>query len=389
MTDHEAYIALNLMGQLGPVRVRALREHLGSLLAIFDADEADLRMAPGIGPELARAIVEQRSRVDPVREESQARALGARILTPADADYPEPLRWIHSPPLALYVAGEFVERDRHAIAIVGSRRCTFYGRSVADRLSFQLAKAGMTVVSGLARGIDVAAHEGALKAGGRTIAVLGSALDRLYPPESAPLAERIREHGAVVSEFPLGRDPDRTTFPYRNRLISGLSLGVVIVEADHQSGAMNTAAHAVEQGRAVFAVPGRIDQPMARGPHALIRDGARLVEDVRDILEEFEYLFPRARATAPADEPAAGAVGSAMMQFDGDEAKIVEILSDEGEADTDTIVRRSGLGAARVHTLLVGLELKRVVRMLPGRRVALAVGRVRPSRGKHGLAETE
>jgi len=373
MTDREAYIALNLIPQLGPVRVRALAAHLGSLPAIFEASEADLRGCGGIGPELAATIVKERGRADPVAEEAACRRLGARIVTPADDDYPTPLREIHDPPLALYVVGDLRPADRHAVAVVGSRRCTHYGRSVADRLAWQLAQAGMTVVSGLARGIDMAAHEGALRAGGRTLAVLGGALDRLYPPEARPLADRIAAQGAVVSEFSLGREPDRTTFPYRNRLISGWSLGVVVVEADRQSGAMITAARALDQGRAVFAVPGRVDQPMSQGPHALIRQGAKLVEDVRDVLEEFEYLFPPAAldAAAAASPPAPG------FRFDGDEARVVEALA-EGELDADTLARRSGVPASRLASLLVGLEIKRVVRMLPGRRVALAVS---PPRG--------
>lgn len=372
MTDREAYIALNLIDQLGPVRVRALASHLGSLSAIFTASESDLRRTPGIGAELAAGIVRQRGEVDPAREETAARRKGAAIVTPADADYPAPLRSLHDPPLALYVVGTLRPEDRNAIAVVGSRRCTHYGRSVADLLSFQLAKTGMTVVSGLARGIDMAAHEGALKAGGRTFAVLGGAIDRLYPAEAAPLAERIAAHGAVISEFSLGREPDRTTFPYRNRVISGLSMGVVVVEADRQSGAMITAAQALEQGRSVFAVPGRIDQPMSRGPHALLRQGARLVEDVRDIVGEFEFLFP-VRAAAPEAAGDAGAPAPpAAFRFSDDEARVVEALS-EGELDTDTLARRSGVPVARLGGLLVGLEIKRVVRMLPGRRAALAV----------------
>ncbi|MCX7818831.1 MAG: DNA-processing protein DprA [Kiritimatiellae bacterium] len=368
MTEREAYIALNLMGQIGPVRARSLAARLGSLAAIFEASERELCSADGIGPELAAHIVRRRGEVEPVREEEAARGLGARIVTPADAGYPEPLRTIHDPPLALYVVGEWTAADRHAIAVVGSRRCTHYGRSTADRLAAQLAGAGVTVVSGLARGIDMAAHEGALRGGGRTIAVLGGALDRLYPAEAGPLADRIAERGAVISEYPLGREPDRTTFPYRNRLISGLSMGVVIVEADRQSGAMITAAQALEQGRLVFAVPGRVDQPMSRGPHQLIRQGARLVEDARDVLEEFEYLFPPGATTTPtAEEPA-----PAAFAFSDEEARIVEVLS-EGELDADSLARRAGLPPAKLGPLLVGLEIKRVVRMLPGRLVALTV----------------
>ena len=369
MTEREAYIALNMIDQLGPVRVRALIEALGSAAAIFTASEGDLRGVTGIGPALAEGILRQRGEVDPAREEEQARRLGARIVTRLDPDYPEPLASIYDPPLALYVQGTLEPRDRHAVALVGSRRCSHYGRGAADRLAYQLAKVGWTVVSGLARGIDGAAHEGALKGGGRTLAVLGGALDRLYPPEAGPLAERIAAQGAVISEFTLGREPDRTTFPYRNRVISGLSQGVVVVEADRQSGAMITAEQAGEQGRTVFAVPGRIDTPMSRGPHELLRSGARLVEDVKDIVDEFATLFPGAGRAAAAEEPAPAPL---PFDFTPTEQAVVAALV-EGPLDVDTVARRAGLPAAGLSAMLIGLEMKRVVRMLPGRQVQLAV----------------
>ncbi len=369
MTDREAYIALNLIDQLGPVRVRSLVAHLGSLQAIFEAGEDGLRGAEGIGRELAASIVARRAAADPAVEEAKARAMSAHLVTPADPEYPAALLKIHDPPLALYVAGDLTPRDRQCIAVVGSRRCTQYGRGVADRLGFQLAKSGFTVVSGLARGIDMAAHEGALKAGGRTIAVLGGALDKLYPAEAQPLADRIAKQGAVVSEYTLGREPDRTTFPYRNRVISGLSMGVVVVEADRKSGAMITADQAGEQGRQVFAVPGRIDQPSSRGTHHLIRQGAKLVEDVRDIVEEFEYLIPPGPAAAGslAEPPAAPG-----FVFSGEEGRIVEALS-EGELDVDSLSRRAAVPVAKLGAVLIGLEMKRIVRMLPGRRAVLTV----------------
>lgn len=369
MTDREAYIAINLIDQLGPVRVRSLVAHLGSLQAIFEAGEDGLRGAEGIGRELAASIVARRAAADPVAEEAKARAISAHLVTPADPEYPAALLKIHDPPLALYVAGDLTPRDRQCIAVVGSRRCTQYGRGVADRLGFQLAKSGFTVVSGLARGIDMAAHEGALKAGGRTIAVLGGALDKLYPAEAQPLADRIAKQGAVVSEYTLGREPDRTTFPYRNRVISGLSMGVVVVEADRKSGAMITADQAGEQGRQVFAVPGRIDQPSSRGTHHLIRQGAKLVEDVRDIVEEFEYLIPPGPAAAGAP---AGPQAVSEFTFSSEEGRIVEALS-EGEMDVDSLSRRAAVPVAKLGAVLIGLEMKRIVRMLPGRRAVLTV----------------
>ena len=368
MTEREAYIALNRMDQLGPVRVRALVARLGSARAVFEASVEKLRSAEGVGEGLARRIVEQRGRCDPGEEIARAARCGARVIAFTDADYPEPLKTIHDPPLALYVRGDLRPDDRRAVAIVGTRRCTHYGRSVADRLAFQLGRAGFAVVSGLARGIDVAAHEGALKAGGRTLAVLGGALDRLYPPECAPLADRIADgRGAVVSEYAMGREPDRTTFPYRNRVVSGLSMGVVVVEADTQSGAMITAGQALDQGRAVFAVPGRVDSSASRGAHRLLKNGAKLVEDAADIFEEFEYLIPPDRA-APAPAPRA----EWPFAFNAEEAAVVAALAGGG-LDVDSLARQAGLPAARLAALLIGLEMKRVVRMLPGRQVELTV----------------
>jgi len=368
VTEREAYIALNLIDQLGPVRVRALVARLGSARAVFDASIEDLRSAEGVGEGLARRIAEQRGRCDPGEEIARAARCGARVIAFTDADYPEPLKTIHDPPLALYIRGDYRPDDRRAVAIVGTRRCTHYGRSVADRLAFQLGQAGFAVVSGLARGIDVAAHEGAMKGGGRTLAVLGGALDRLYPPECAPLAERIADgRGAILSEYTMGREPDRTTFPYRNRVVSGLSMGVVVVEADTQSGAMITAGQALDQGRAVFAVPGRVDSSASRGAHRLLKNGAKLVEDAADIFEEFEYLIPPDRAAS-----AAAPRAEWPFAFDAEEAAVVAALA-RGGLDVDSLARQTGLPAARMGALLIGLEMKRVVRMLPGRQVELTV----------------
>ena len=246
MTGREAYIGLNMMTALGPIRVRKLVAALGSPEAVFTATEQELRKADGIGPEVARGILEQRGAVDPAAEEARARKHGARIITQDEADYPVALKQIYDPPLALYVRGTLTKDDQHAIAVVGTRHATHYGQSVADKMAYQLARTGFTVVSGLARGIDTAAHRAALKGEGRTLAVLGSALDKLYPEENAELADAIAEHGAVISEYTMGREPDRTTFPYRNRIVSGLCMGLVVVEAGVKSGAVITATEALD-----------------------------------------------------------------------------------------------------------------------------------------------
>lgn len=363
-----AYIALNMMEDVGPVGVRALSAHLGSVTAIFDASEKDLTGAEGIGPRAAQRIIEQRDRLDPLEEIARAETLGAHIVTPLDAEYPEAVQNIYDPPLALTVRGSLLGRDRHSIAVVGTRSPSHYGRETAGSLSQQIVRAGFTVTSGLARGVDTAAHRGALDARGRTVAVLGGGLDCLYPRENAALADEIAGSGAVITELPMGRKPDRTTFPMRNRIVSGMSKGILVVEAGLKSGALITARQALEQGRIVFAVPGRIDNPSTRGCHQLIKEGARLVEMVDDVLEEFEFLMPVDRAAA---EPAAEKVSFDDARFSDDERAVMAALT-EGETDVDTIIRLSGMAVARVNALLLGLEMKRALKLLPGRIVARA-----------------
>ena len=367
MTSREAYIALNRIEGIGPVRVRALVAALGSPEAVLAASPAALAAVRGVGPKVAENVVAQRDGVDAGAEEAAAAKLGARLITPVDADYPAPLKTIYDPPLCLYVRGTLEKKDEQALAVVGTRRASHYGAAQADRLAYLAAKAGFAIVSGLARGIDTVAHKAALKAGGRTLAVLGGALDKLYPPENSELAEEIAAHGAVLSEFPLGREPDRTTFPYRNRVVSGLSKGVLVVEAGLDSGAMNTAEQALEQGRSVLAVPGRVDMDGARGPHRLIQNGARLVADLPDILKEFEFLFPpdeQARLARRQD------ARQRLTLAPGEEA-LVRALWSEPELDFDVLIRKTGLTSAQLMTLSMQLEMKRVVRRLPGRRLAL------------------
>lgn len=371
MNSREAYIALNMIQGIGPVSVRSLVSTLGSPETILKADRKDLMSAPGVGPELATKILDQRTHLDVDKELRQAEKRGVRLVTALDEEYPKRLREIYDPPMALYVWGMLDPRDSHAVAVVGSRRTTHYGLATAEMLSCQLAQAGFTVVSGLARGIDTAAHRGALKGKGRTIAVLGGGLDRLYPEENADLAKAIAGQGAVLTEFPFGREPDKTTFPIRNRIVSGLSEGVVVVEAGLTSGAMITANEAAEQGRTVFAVPGRIDSPTSGGCHRLIKNGARLTESVDDILEELGQLIRSAGPTPGAEGAIPLAREKAMPSLSGDEAALVKALEDEEKLDVDTLTRLSGLKPAAVNVALIGLEMKRMVRMLPGRIVEL------------------
>lgn len=355
-----------MMEDIGPVGVRSLISLLGMPQAVFDVEREKLMEAQGIGQGVVEKIIEQRRNILPDEELKHAARLGAAIITPADSDYPKPLAQIHDPPLALYVLGKLIASDHRAIGIVGSRHTTIYGRETAESLAYQLAHAGFTVVSGLARGIDTAAHRGALKAGGRTIAVLGGGIDCIYPAENKPLAGEIAGNGAVISEFPIGRKPDKTTFPIRNRIISGLSMGVVVVEAGLTSGALITAHQALEQGRCVFAVPGRIDSPSSKGAHMLIKNGARLVENVDDILQEFEFLIPRPN---PA-KPAVSGDKDFFPPLDDDEKRILQCL-EEGEKNADEVIRETGIGANRFGAVLLGLEMKRVVRLQPGRIIHL------------------
>ena len=367
MQDREAYIVLNMIEGLGPVTVRRLIDCLGSPKAILDADREALMEARGVGEKLALKIVVQRDSIDPDEEIKKAKESGARIITPLDDEYPEALKAIHDPPLALYVRGRLLPEDAKALGIVGSRSTSHYGLSAADRLAYQLGQVGFTVVSGLARGTDTAAHAGALKSGGRTIAVLGSAMDCLYPQENEALADKIAKQGAVISEYPMGRQADRMTFPYRNRIISGLSMGVLLIESDVKGGSMHTMDAAMEQGRTVFALPGRIDSPGARGPHKLIKSGAKLVERLDDILEEYEFLIPDAEREAPEDEAAA----RPDVPMTETETAIVEALWKE-PLDVDSLARDVGLKSHELSGLLLGLEMKRVIRMLPGRMVEIS-----------------
>ena len=366
MTSREAYIALNMVDGVGPVRVRALRDRFGEPQAILAASKTELMQVEGVGEEVARSITSWREKVDLDAELQRIEKSGVGVVSCDDAEYPKHLREIYDPPLVLYVKGTLSERDALAIAVVGSRRTSLYGQDMARKLAFQLARVGVTVVSGLARGIDTAAHNGALQAKGRTVAVIGCGIDIVYPAENKKLADEIVEKGgAVVTEFPFGVQPDRQNFPMRNRIISGWSLGVVVVEANLKSGALITANQAGEQGRQVFAVPGRADSILSKGANKLIKDGAKLTEDVEDILGEFEYLLPK-MAMEPAEAGLEGEGTKPALQLSETEEKVMAQVSNE-EIAIDEIIRASGLTTACVSATLLALEMKRLIRQLPGK----------------------
>ena len=358
MNDRESLIILNLIPGVGPVRVRRLVERFGAAAAILAQPAARLEEIPGIGPLLSRAIGNWRA----LEWREEFRLLekhGFRAMTYLDPDYPPSLQEIYDPPVVLYIRGSLKESDRLAVAVVGSRRASQYGLQAAAAIARQLAARGITVVSGLARGIDSRAHRGALEGGGRTIAVMGSGLLNVYPAEHRELAREIAERGAVVSQFPLRMVPEKTNFPLRNRIISGLSLGVLVVEAAKKSGALITAHQALDQGRTVMAVPGRIDSISAQGTNQLIQDGAKMVRDVEDIVEEFAYLF------SPSAPP--GAEGEKRkINLSPEERIVYENLSAE-EKEINQIVRETGLKPGILSAALLSLELKGLVRQLPGK----------------------
>jgi DNA processing protein len=271
MTETEASIALNMLPGMGPVRLRKLLEVFHTPERVLLAKSTELRSVDGVGTELAGKIAEWESHVDLAGELRRIEEFGARVITRNSPDYPRELRRLHNPPIILYVWGSLTESDHRAMGVVGSRKTSHYGIESAKKLSYQLAYAGLTVISGLARGIDTAAHQGALAAKGRTVAVIGSGLMDLYPPENLALAEKIAESGAVVSEFPMQFPPSAQTFPYRNRIVAGWGAGVLVVEAGLNSGAIITATQALDQGRLVYAVPGQIDKPTSAGSNRLIQ----------------------------------------------------------------------------------------------------------------------
>jgi len=356
-------LRLTMVPGVGPKTSRTLIDRFGSAGEGIDAPESSLRDVPGVGPRLAEKIARARRDVDPQAELDRCRKLGVRIVARGEEGYPPLLGDIPDPPTLLYVQGTIEPADQLAIALVGSRKCTPYGMRIAEKLGSSLARVGLTVVSGLARGIDAAAHRGALSSGGRTIAVLANGLGEIYPPEHGELARDVAASGALISESPMGQSPLAGLFPQRNRVISGLSLGVVVVEATPRSGSLSTARHATDQNREVFAVPGPVDSLPSRGCHYLIRDGAKLVETVDDILEELGPLVREVRASP--EEPTIR--HPAELSLTDQERNLLGRLDNDGVA-IDALIVATGLTASQVMATLSVLELRRLVRRLPGPR---------------------
>jgi len=366
-TELKYWVAFNRIPGIGRVRCSLLHKHFGALEHAWEAAPAELRAA-GLEPRVVQQIAAQRPTIDPDAEMERLEQFGIRALIWDDASYPPRLKEIYDPPPVLYVRGQLTEGDEWAVAVVGTRRPTPYGRQVAEEMAFGLASNRICVVSGLARGIDAIAHRAALEAGGRSIAVLACGLDIVYPPEHAALAREIIERGALVSDYALGTQPRGDYFPRRNRIMSGLSLGVLVVEGDVKSGAMITARLALEQDRDVFAVPGSIFSPQSRGTNSLIQEGAKLVQRVDDILEELNLTMVPQQIEMKELIPATDT-----------EAALLRHISKE-PVHIDQVCRDSGLPVATVSSVLAMLELKGLVRQMG----PMAYVRARDARAAYG-----
>jgi DNA processing protein len=377
-TSLKYWIALKAVEGVGCVGFRTLLAAFGSPEAVFRASASTLQVLPGIGPKTANEICSFTDWRNAEQEVAQAGTLGVTIITCEDPLYPKNLLNIYDYPPFLYMKGSLCPEEI-GVAIVGSRLASTYGRYVTEKLSRELSLRGITIVSGLARGIDSAAHRGALAGKGRTIAVLGSGLDIVYPPENEALSDDITTQGALVTEYPFGTPPNAPNFPARNRLISGISLGVVVVEAGEKSGSLITARIAAEQGRSVFAVPGAIESAGSRGTNRLIKQGAKLIENVEDILEEIlpqaglppvvperASLFSEPKAVPEDTETKPRPHSSDVGGLDEKEGKLLTYITQE-PVDVDTLITRSGLTAHEVQSGLLVLALGGIIRQLPGK----------------------
>ncbi|MFQ6000549.1 MAG: DNA-processing protein DprA [Anaerolineae bacterium] len=360
MTDLKYWIGFNLVPGIGPARLRALLERFGDLKSAWQAEPRELREA-GLDRRSLESLLAARKEISLEEEEARVAQAGAKAITWEDENYPPRLRHIHNPPPLLYVRGEILPQDEWAVAVVGTRNPSHYGKQVVDQIAGDLARNGITVISGLARGIDSLAHRAALEAGGRTIAVLGCGIDIIYPPEHTKLAQTIIEEGALVTEYPLGTPPEGGNFPPRNRIISGLALGTVIVEAGERSGALITADYTLEQGRELFAVPGKIVARKSRGTNRLIQEGgAKLILSVEDIMEELNLTMIEEHREV-----------QEILPENETESMILGLISQE-PVHVDEIGRQSGLPIAQVTSTLALMELKGLVRQVGGMNYVLA-----------------
>ena len=368
LSERQAFLVLNALPNIGPITLnRLLAELGGDPRAVFGAGRKRLESVKGVGPVISATIDDWRNQFDLPREEQRMAQGGADFITTRDPGYPGLLKEIHDPPIGLYRKGRYEFGDR-CIAIVGSRRTTLYGQATAKKFGAELARLGFCIVSGLARGIDTAAHEGALSVGGKTAAVMGCGIDLIYPPENISLYRKIEAEGVILSEFPFGRRADRQSFAMRNRIVAGMCDAVIVVESDLSGGAMITAKFAGEQGRLIFAVPGRIDQNTSAGCHQLIRDGATLLTNIDDILSELSYLnglrpAPIPDKATPMEEAGSdgGNGGASTNGLSETEAFVLDCFDGGAMLSPDAVATQTGRPMAEISATLMMLELKRRV----------------------------
>lgn len=361
MTKLEALVSLNMVLDLGSIRLSNLLEFFGNPENILKAPPEKLMGVCGIGGKIAHKI-HSLKKEDLDKELALAKKYGLKIIIIDDKEYPENLKNIPSPPLVLYVKGELKEEDKYSVAIVGSRKASFYGLENAQKFAADLSEKGFTIISGMARGIDTYAHRGALKQKGRTIAVMGSGFRHIYPQENKELLEEIARNGAVISEFPIETLPFKENFPRRNRVISGLSLGVLVAEAARNSGALITADFALEQGREVFALPGKVNSGTSFGTNELIKQGAKLVSDIEDIIEEF--IIPINKRQNKNNQIDPKILKSGLK--DGEESKIYNLLSGNS-IQLDELVEKTDMDISRIYDILLRLQMKKLIQQLPGK----------------------
>ncbi len=360
------WLRLILTPEIGSRRGKSLLERFKTPRAILEASLNEIAEVENIGREIAKKIVEGRKKIDLERHIKLIERNNVTLIPLDNETYPASLKFIFDPPLVLFVKGEILPQDYFSIAIVGTRLASFYGRTMAEKLSRELTEKGFTIVSGGARGIDTFSHQAALTAKGRTLAVLGCGLDIAYPSENKKLFEEIAEKGAVLSEFPLSTRPDKQNFPMRNRIISGLSLGVVVIEAPQKSGALITVTHAAEQGREVFSVPGHAGSFVSKGTNQLLRDGAKLVENADDIIEELEPLLKSKIKELKANPSEPEEHISIKPQLSEEEAQVYNSLS-SGLLNLDELTRKTNLDITSISDILLRLQMKKLIKQLPGK----------------------
>lgn len=364
--DLKYWLALSFIKDVGPVTIKRLLSAFHSPERILNASLKELNEIDDIAEARAKKICSFNSWDKIEQEINLIKQHNLRVIKYTDREYPESLRQIDDSPVILYLKGNLVEQDKYSVAMVGSRMMTEYGKMIAERLSFELASMGITIVSGMARGIDTVSHRGALKAGGRSIAVLGCGLDNPYPPENKELFEMLSSSGCVISEFPIGTPPNKEHFPKRNRLISGLSLGVLVVEATNNSGSLITAGYALEQGKDVFAVPGNITSKCSEGTNILIKRGAKLVARVEDIIEE---LSPKLKGLLQENTAKTGIQDK--LEINDEEKALCNILSHDPK-HIDLIARETQMPQSKLLGLLLSLEIRGIVRQTEGKRFYLS-----------------